>query len=316
MRNITIKDNDGIEIFEGDRLLFDNGPDGFLKDELIEEFKVDKMIGEVIPQDNNVGAKIGMKFFSGDKQVMTYGERKSFLLKSCDKEDVQLIEEYFNDKNLDDFEIHCVSSNEDITAFYQSFVHLKKSIISTLTIDKSTEIELNDLTVNVNNRSFPALTNFMVELSEESKKFVLERHSILYDNPLGHTGSFTHLKTSISEIDGHHYLLNFSPCNSDGECHWFSREIDNDKKYAEMEKIRKSFKENMKLFEKDKERTKEEISEKRKLNIITFKAKISEAETSGLIVKEVPVKDLFISISDHIYIMSMLENQGSTITAI
>jgi hypothetical protein len=174
MRNITIKDNDGIEIFEGDRLLFDNGPDGFLKDELIEEFKVDKMIGEVIPQDNNVGAKIALKFFSGDKQVMTYGERKSFLLKNCDKEDVQLIEEYFNDKNLDDFEIHFVSSNEDITAFYQSFVHLKKSIISTLTTDKSTEINLNDLTVNVNNRAFPAVPNYMIKPDHSTPERALE----------------------------------------------------------------------------------------------------------------------------------------------
>ncbi|MFT6347104.1 MAG: hypothetical protein ACJAYB_000085 [Psychromonas sp.] len=46
-RNTTLIDSRGNPIYEGDTLLFKNGGAGYLEQDIIDKFSVDKMIGNV-----------------------------------------------------------------------------------------------------------------------------------------------------------------------------------------------------------------------------------------------------------------------------
>lgn len=318
MRQINQLDSNGVEIFEGDTLLF-NDSNVFLEDKAIKYFKIDKVTATVLPMNGQTGVKLCFNFYSNNNEVYTYKEKKEYLIhRNPAKTDIT--NKWFDDLECNtDEPVRIVIDNIKNSFLYNNSFKQKDKIIIKSTLSKEEKDSIlkenkEPCLVYGENQTASIHQSFLVELSKEAKERAIEVHNCLYETEHGYEGDFSYLKL-FPEIqsDGEHRFRAI-PVNPELEITWFYKIESWEKRKA----YRKDF---LIPLEKDLEKwideNKEDVNYEEIKNVKEEAYNKKRLEIRDMLFLEsAPVDDFFLGLAASDNLLTYFLETGSKITFI
>ncbi len=334
MKKIDMLDINDEEIIEGDlvELIYLSDEEkqelaetGAIKNTRINlEFKkhlgVENYLARVIDSNNSVGVSVELLYADKNGELVgTYQDHIDYLLKHSKTVNeseltIEALEKSGND--LSTIKKDVLSSTVDRYRFLHNFAYIDKKIVKKSIVGNERAALLNDLDKNgtdfklVNGLEATVEDSFLIELSEESKKFVKERLILMIEEEYC-LGDFTHLKTTLNKFDKCTYKLDFWGTDSQGNITFFETNLDRDLYNEKMRdfklKNRAKFDKKVELGEDPEEMNKQKIKEYHveKKRLMKDSSVLEKEESS-----------IFISMTSSTDVLNVLINQGSKIEII
>lgn len=244
MRYIGIEDSNNNKIYEGDTLEF-SSKNIYLEEELIEFLDVDKVLVNVIPQEQKTGSQLEYHFYSNEKEVLTYKNKYDYLKNRYKEENKTLIEieEWFQELSSDNsFNPHSVietivSQKDNSIDYHHEFIHKDKVIVKSVKEEDKTEERKNELLLSYGENVFPVNSEFLVELTPEAKERCIYLHELLNEKELPYEGDFDYIKLITNELTLNSHSFKCIPLDNNLQMNWYSVFESRELMYKEMDRI-------------------------------------------------------------------------------
>ncbi len=315
MRPIGVKDIDGILIFEGDTLEITDPDEIRFRKDFMEMFNIDRVTFYVVERDYEVGVELHIKFYSNGTAI-TREQQYEFLVKNKDPEKV--LNDFISEELLSNDFIFVLKTWHDLSTFIHSFKERDKKIIASKLTDKEKEalsdFKAEDLVIKIGDETYPAKTEFIVKLSKEAKKVVLEAHNSLYGGKETMSGDFTHASFKVNRLSLYDYDLRSKPVNEKEELTWYSKELKN----PEFRDFTKAKKQEMQAKHEEwvncnPKLTEEEVSLTLRKRFKVLKESLKLLEESNAFMQDEVVEDLFIGLMMSKNLIVFFEDKGCEI---
>lgn len=325
MRYIKFNDKNERLIFEGDTVQFDS-PYVFLKDEIIDFLKIDKVTASVEDLKGSVGVKINYKFYSNDEEVYTYKNKMNALINASPEKE-QKIRQHFEDvvfKECKPDEVIDLSIDQKTNPidFSHEFAHKSKSIIETMLThaEKESKKYSDDiLLIHYGDQVATQNDSFLVEITEKVRKRCMEIHESLYyveDEGGYYEGGFTHLRLTPKNKKEHSFDV--EPVNAVGEHTLIAFQYDIDFEIAMLNEVNGKRKADLKIWKTENKGVLDDAEYKRiedeKYNEIRT-ARIELKKTNKFLTGK-PVKELFLGFAVSDSLLDYFFKEGCVIKKI
>lgn len=316
MRPIGVKDINEKMIFEGDTVEITDFEEIHFRKDFIELFNIDRVTFYVMERNNEVGVELHVKFYSNGVAI-TREQQYEFLVKNKDPEKV--LNDFLNEESISNDFVFIMKTWHDLSSFIHSFEKREKKIISSKLTDKEKEeqsdFKVSDLVITIGGKTYPAKTEFLVELSKEAKKVVLEAHDSLYGGKDTMSGDFTHASFKVNKLSLSEYDLRAKPVNKNEELTWYSRELKSTEFRAFTKEKKMEFNVAHEAWANSNQKlTEEEIKSEGIRKFKVLRESLEMLEKSDVFMQNELVEDLFIGLAMSKNLIVFFEEKGCKIT--
>jgi hypothetical protein len=294
MKSTLVYDKNNHPIFEGDTIIFPN-LDILLEQEFYEYANIDKVVGKVRKIGNIVGTIIDIEFFSKEERVVTNEQIKNYLINVKNKKEEDVLKHFEkNGLTLTEYSEYILDSNKYSDSFIRNFIDVDTLIIqSEYSLENKKKHKNKPFKITFGEEEGTEEDSFIMEVSEDLKKELLEKHFLLYEEEYEYIGYFTHILFK-PKTDSETHTFEVFPVNSKGDITLFRQVLDFDSYIKEARRLTQDRRDAFKKAKEEGVLSQEELSKISNDNIDNFnKVKESLKNDSRFLLKE-PIDHFFI----------------------
>lgn len=315
MRPIGIYDKDGVQIFQNDIVeikkseLIQN-----LDENFINGLNIDKALITVVDIGDLAGVHLVFHFYSNDKAI-TNLDYHDWIVASypneVQEESHDELKGYFDRK--DEFFSYEIKSWHNTSGFYHNFFHRNKKIVKSnlsLSQKEGFHYPISDLKVSVYGKLYPANSNFVVKLDEETKIKCIEAHNSLYgDENYSYKNDFSHIILKCKEIGLFIHEFKNIPVDDNGQLSWVAVVEDYNEKLNRKKTIKRKLKSDFNQWKDENQHlTEEEFDTAKNKHLKLLKDQMDAITNDDSIVYDKIIDNIFLGLTSTLNLLAFFED--------